>query len=131
MDSDYTYNELLNDQLDTLNNINLPVNESLYLRAEINDDGSVSLLPAYVFPTSSDNQVGQGEYSLQFIGPDGDVISEHPLSIITAQEYELTINSILAALPLPDQSFSSIRLMRKGMEIAQRSFAYDFNLPEQ
>jgi hypothetical protein len=121
--SDYTYNGLLQDQLATLTAISSPAQDSLYVRAQIAQDGSVSIQPVYAFTASPDNQTKESEYRLQFLNDTGEVVAEHPARVVIAQEKNASIRAIRTSLPRPEKPFSKLRLLHNGLEVASRSFA--------
>ena len=120
--SDYTYKALLNDQLRIASLAALAPQESLYIRLSLEEDGSVSFKPIYSFSVSPDLEVQESEYSLQLMNEAGEVVTEQPVRIFTAQEQDLSIRAIRTALPLPDKPFNTLRLMHQGAEIGRHSF---------
>ncbi len=120
--SDYTYQGLYADQIQVAqNNADLPKLESLYIRAQFNEDASVELLPTYVFDTTISQPDAGSEYTIELINDAGEVVSSQPVSLLHAEEKDITVQSIHANLSLPEKSFSALRLLKDGQEIASRT----------
>ena len=52
----------------------------------------------------------------------GEVVTEQPVRIFSAQEQDLSIRAVRTSLPLPDKPFNTLRLMHQGAEIGRYSF---------
>ena len=77
--SDYTYNALVQDQLESSPFFNAPARQMVYIRGKFNTDNSFTFQPFYEFNASSNSTVETSLYSVRFVGENGEVIAEHPL----------------------------------------------------
>ena len=89
----------------------LPERESLLVRARLSIDGSVNLLPSYVFKTTPEKPLPQGEYTVELVSAGGEVIASQHASLLSYADTNGE-QSIAAQLPLPDQPFEQIRIRR-------------------
>lgn len=119
--SDYTYNGLFNDQVNTLSAALLSAQDSLYIRASFGPDNSIELQPVYEFQSSPENPPESSDYHLQLLDETGQVIADHPVRVKTAEEKGHSTRSIHARLPKPDQPVAAVQLLQNGQIVASRS----------
>lgn len=121
--SDYTYKALYQNQLNALNLPQTPEQETIYFRATLNDTGLAEINPVYRFTAAPSSLPAESEYSVQFIGPDGAVVAEHPVQLLHAEEHGFTVQTIRSLLPNPEKPFVDVRLVKNGQMLGSRSLA--------
>jgi hypothetical protein len=118
--SDYTYQGLYNDQIQPTAAPELPVQDSVYIRAKLNSDGTAELQPVYSFPSSPSKASNSSEYSVQFLAESGEVIAEYPVEAAHAEDYGISTSAIYAILPQPAIPYGAIELLHNGQEASTR-----------
>ena len=118
--SDYTYQGLYYDQVQALNAVAQPEQDSLYIRARIDENGIVEIEPVYEFLSSPETPAESSEYVVQFSDETGSVVAEYPVAVMYAEENGYEIRSIHSRVPRPDKPFSAFRIARNGLEVARR-----------
>jgi len=127
--SDYTYKGLLANQVSVASSSVLLAEQAqrevLYFRADILEDGELEILPVYGF-LGRPSIIDEGsEYEVEFINEKDEIIASHGVKSLWASEAEIEVRSIMGRLPIPEESFSKLRLVKEGRSIAERSFYQD------
>ena len=126
--SDYTYQALFENQTQMAQMESLRSKQnSLFVHADFSGGSSVQLLPTYVFDANIASAEVESEYSIELLDVDGALIAVHPVRVFTAEEKEISVQSIHANLPLPGKPVASLRLLHNGQEIASRSLPVSLN----
>ncbi len=128
--SDYTYNALIQDQLVTFPSLNSQIRQMIYIRGRFESDNSFTFQPFYEFETAFDFSDERGLYSIRFIGENGGVLAEHPVSVQVAQEKEISSKRIHSILPKPEAPFSSVEFLFDHQVLSTRK-VYDNMLQPQ
>ncbi|MBE0699895.1 MAG: hypothetical protein IH586_23465 [Anaerolineaceae bacterium] len=127
--SDYTYKNIMQAQIKYGANQQpalsalkpgSEVQRSLLVRAQIGADGA-RLLPVYVLQTQQNQAPEAGQYGIQLIGADGNLLSEVPVRanpIAMDGEDSLGINSLV---PLPEQPVALVRLVKDGNILTEQA----------
>lgn len=120
--SDYTYVALLEDQLVNGRTAQRPdlMQNSLLVRGQILADGSISLKPTYILPQYPTAVPSASPYAIELVDEQGIVVQRTPVQVIKAEEPGISVQAILAAIPLPEASFASVRLMQQDTAVASR-----------
>lgn len=124
--SDYTYKKLFDAQVKTQANASRLANETpaargLLVRALL-DGAEVSLAPAYVVPGPITQQAEAGEYMVEILGADGQVISRTAVQAYLAEAEEgAPVYGINALVALTDQAAASFRLVKDGSVLAEQA----------
>jgi hypothetical protein len=122
--SDYTYKGLYANQVSVSSSSAIlseqDQQEVLYFRASFLEDGKLEISPAYSFlgrPSIIDEE---SKYEVEFINEKDEIIASHGVALLWASEGEIEIRSIMGRLPLPEGSFSKLRLVKEGRSIAEK-----------
>lgn len=128
--SDYTYKEIYNDQVQyggtglmamgALNTNQAQSQRSLLVRANISRDGKVDFLPAYVLPVQTGKAPAAGEYQVQVIGEQGQVLVQMPVRAYVSGEKEAPVSRINAMIALPDQPAAKVRLLKNDQLLGEQ-----------
>ena len=121
--SDYTYEALYNDQL-TNGRISARAQEmedSLLIRAQIFPNGTVFVKPVYTFPQFPTPTPTQADYFVELVTASGDVVARYPVAVSEAEEDELKLRALFTAVPVPEASFDSVRIVAAETAVGQRS----------
>lgn len=123
--SDYTYRSMFNVQraqsASDAQAASNPAQRGLFVRAEISEAG-VALQPAYVVPGSFASLPEAGEYLLETLDAEGNVLSQTALRAYTAETEEGEQGTAINVMvPLNDQPAASFRLVKDGQVVASQS----------
>lgn len=121
--SDYTYLGLYQNQVAAMSEVSLPEQDTVYIRAALEAGGAFDLKPVYSFKSSPQPAVEESEYAVQFLDEAGQVVAQHPVKLLHAEEYDIVINTVGTRLPAPDKPYAAIRLVKNGQELAARSLS--------
>jgi len=120
--SDYTYLGLLQNQLDFGEPAKILYStESLYVRADMNDDGTAILQPVYTISAPPDETPAESEFSLEFVNDAGETVATYPVAARLAKGVDFQAQSIHVITPKPALQYSSIRLIKNGVTIGERT----------
>lgn len=121
--SDYNYKKLYNDQIvHGLAPVRQPAAQpSLMIRARFDDRDAPELSPVYSLMAVPTAAPANSEYAIQLIDQSGAVVASYPAVIREAQEQNLRARSISAIVPRPTQPVASVRLVRAGAAVVERS----------
>ena len=118
--SDYHYQKLYNDQrIHGLAPIRTAAQNSLLIRASLNAQSAVTMLPIYSMTSVPTVAPSSSEYAVQLLDASGKVISSHPVTVL--QPSEGTTRAIHALVPFPSTSVASVRIVRAGAQVAERA----------
>jgi hypothetical protein len=112
--SDFTYQRWFIDQKSMLARVELPSQESVFVRATLASDGTAKLQPVYNFAASPSELPASSDYSIQFLDDQGKVVNEYPVNVMRAEEQGHVIQAIHARLPRPSQPYSTVQVVYKG-----------------
>jgi hypothetical protein len=115
--SDFTYQRWYDDQKSMLARVELPSQDSVFVRATLASDGTAKLQPVYNFAASPSELPAKSDYSIQFLDDQGKVVNEYPVNVMRAEEHGHVIQTIHARLPRPSQPYSTIQVMYKGQTL--------------
>jgi len=108
--SDYTYKKLYAAQIrygaSQELTLSAPVDgsqRSLLVRARLNEQGA-EFLPLYILPAQSSAPAAAGQYTVQMLDHQGNVLSETPVQELSAAEDGLEFTAIQAVIPPPRPS---------------------------
>jgi CARDB len=123
--SDYTYQALYNNQVavGAASQIQQPVVPSLLVRANVLEDGTIQMEPAYTFAGHADFLPAESDYRLELLDDHGTIIASYPLPVMDVEEEALKFKNINTMVPLPGTPFSTLRITEKGHAAAERSLA--------
>jgi hypothetical protein len=121
--SDYTYEALVQDQL-TRGARSGVMSEGLLVRARL-ENGGLTILPTYqyespIFPVES-----VGDLHVQIVNSQGDVVSNHPATLLEAEENGVTVQMVVAHIPSLLSSGQSVQIVEKNQVLAKQSLAID------
>ena len=121
--SDYTYQGLYNDQAarGAMAPINQSAVESLLVRADLLEDGTIRIHPVYTFTGIPDALPEESDYTVELIDEQGAVITSYPIQVLHAEEEEITIQALHAMLPAPEKPFATLRITKKGEVLAVKN----------
>jgi len=122
--SDYTYKALYTDQVNNGAYIWAPQTENLLISGSVADDGSVTLKPVYILPTTAVSPQN-GLYRVELLDASGNVIASHPVDLMVAEEEGISARAIRGAVPAPDVPVAEIRVVEAatGTAVANRILA--------
>jgi len=128
--SDYTYKYLYNSQVNSGGSAALSeelsalVSQSqsgVMVRVEFNDHG-VELLPVYTLTGAVAELPEAGDYTVQMLGTQNEILAEIPVNAYVAgDDADTQVKSIQALLPMPGQLVSKLRLLKDGQVLAERN----------
>ena len=123
--SDYNYQALFNAQMSSgaAAQSSQEQVESLLVRANLLDDGTVEMDPSYAFTGAPDSLPEESDYTLELLGADGFPVASYPLPVLRAEEEQVSIRSIISMVPLPGKPYTSLRIAEKGQTKAERAMA--------
>lgn len=123
--SDYNYQALYNAQVATASMAQIsPVRvESLLVRAHLPEDGAIQLEPAYVFESVPDSLPQHSDYVLELLDASGALVASYPLPVLRAEEEQIKFRDIISVVPLPEQPFTTMRILEKSQPAAERRIA--------
>lgn len=121
--SDYTYRALYQNQVSSAAWTNLPEQDTIFVRAQMNSTGGFDLEPLYRFPSSPSRAPETSDYSVLFLDDSGQVVAESPVELLHAEEYDIVGNSISARISTPSEPFSTLQLVKKDLALADRRLA--------
>lgn len=125
--SDYNYAAMMQSQISygasqTTNNI---LQESLLLNAQIDGQGMIEVQPSFILPSHPAEESASSNLQAQFLDAQGLVLASYPVPISLALAKEFSTFHINTALPIPDQKPASIRILRDGAPIYEKTIAQD------
>jgi hypothetical protein len=121
--SDYNYQGLYNNQRAVGLSVNdLPVTNSLLIRATVKGDGAPTLLPAYSLRGSPTLVTAPTDYAIELLDQQGNVIASDAVTLLEAEENGIVAHSIHAVVPRPAQPIAKLRVLRSGRLVAERVF---------
>ncbi|MCB8925137.1 MAG: hypothetical protein H6652_05875 [Ardenticatenaceae bacterium] len=122
--SDYTYKALYTDQVNNGAYIWAPQTENLLISGSVADDGTVTLKPVYILPTTAVSPQN-GLYRVELLDASGNVIASHPVDLMVAEEEGVSARAIRGAVPAPDVPVAEIRVVEAatGTAVANRTLA--------
>jgi hypothetical protein len=120
--SDYTYMGLYNDQRANGQVVTrmAPAQPVLLVRARFAGAQAAELLPVYSLEGFPDETVAGGEYAIELVGGQGEVIAAHPVRRYETADLDPPAFAIYATLPQPAQPVAKIRLVHAGTILAER-----------
>jgi hypothetical protein len=119
--SDFTYQRWYDNQKSMLARVAQPVQDSVFVRVNLANDGTAKLQPVYGFAASPSDLLAKSDYSIQFLDDQGKPVNEYPVNVMRAEEHGHTIQTIHARLPRPSQPYSTVRVVYKGQIMDTRS----------
>ena len=121
--SDYNYQKLYNDQMmHDLAPVRAPAAQnSLLIRASINAQGAVSMFPIYSLTSAPSDIPGSSDYMVHLSDVSGNVIASYPATVLETSQG--TSRGIHMVVPVPSTSVASIRIVRGGVRVAERTMS--------
>lgn len=121
--SDYTYQGLFNDQVarGAMAPITQSAVESLLVRADLLENGTIRMHPVYTFTGIPDALPAESDYTVELIDEQGAVITSYPIQALHAEEEEIKIQALHAMLPAPEKPFATLRITKKGEVLAVKN----------
>jgi len=122
--SDYTYQGFYSDQI--ISGALQPASQasnSLFVRANIDAQGQVSLASLYILPVPPNPSSNNGDFMVELLDENGDSISTTRISSLLAEEENLTYRTINALIPLPERYPATVRLIKDGNTVSEKSLA--------
>jgi hypothetical protein len=119
--SDYTYRGLYRDQRSFLIESPTAQQDSLYVRAQFDQQGEATLLPVYALEAVPDSANPNSDYHIEIINAQGSVIARQPVDVQHAEEPEIKVRAIHATIPRPLEPFTGLRLVHNGQVIAEKA----------
>ena len=108
--SDYTYAIWMESQENLLTQSpQLPDQPGIMIRAQIDSNGDIQLLPFYSFEGLVEKSHVDGKYRIELIGSEGTLIGRYDLSPL--QFGDTTGGLLSALLPLPQEAVSEVRVL--------------------
>jgi hypothetical protein len=105
-----------------------PVEESVLVRASINSDGSVEILPVYALRAPAAQPMepeqianGEGSYTIAFVAADGATLATHEVPVVIAEEENLSIRLLSALLSMPAGTVAAVEVRNGPSVLARRS----------
>lgn len=119
--SDYTYEALYQDQISNGAFVLGPMSDSLLIRGQFQADGSFVMQPVYRVPQAAQTAVSN-DYLIQLLAADGTVVVQQLVDVLVVEEAGEVARSIQTAVPLPEQPFTTVRLLEvaSGTVLAER-----------
>lgn len=120
--SDYTYTALLLDQLQFggSESRQAGLQPGVLVRAKIGENGAVTLQSTYRFNGRLDPPAADDEWQVQFLDSAGIPVSTYPVAAIRTGEPLVKSQSIIAFIPLPEQSYSSLRVVHWDTPVGEK-----------
>lgn len=122
--SDYTYKALYADQVNNGAFVWAPLEENLVIHGSVAEDGTVSLSPVYMLPTTAVTPQN-GLYEVEMLDTAGNVIATYAIDLLLAEEEGISAQAIHGVVPVPDGPVAELRVVEvaSGTAVANRSLS--------
>lgn len=121
--SNYTYQALYNDQVANGSIAPLEPTESLFVRVRFDEAGVATLMPTYGLDIAPTAEFANGDYVIELLNQDGDVLTVHDVTMVEASEPGISVQAIRAKIPMPTEPITAVRLVHNGTVMAERTLA--------
>lgn len=126
--SDYNYKLLLTSQVKASNSLALAsvdprvaqAKRQLLVRANLYADRT-EMLPVYVLPDPATRNPTAGDYQVQVLGANDEVLTQIPVSAYASGEEELPVQTINTLVPLPAEPAMKVRLLKGDVVLAEQT----------
>ncbi len=125
--SDYTYEGLLQDQLVRGGMAPDEQDKGLYVSALVNGD-VVTVNPALVVSRPTAAARSNGQYTIQLVDRNGDVVAVVPAERYVAEEEGVSVSMVAGYMPLPENrqavNVEGVQIVVDGQVVAQQAFEW-------